>query len=401
MSELEKYKKTYTDKKPRKKKIKIEHPPRFKPGFKFSEKTNSGEIVSEPQKTNKINWQEQLYDYFGDEAENYSVVPGTAEIRFWDTNMGAGDVQRMYYFKAKIVSNKNYMVDNDFQKLLKEAGKKTVAKKQTKKIDETFVIVLSDWQIGKKGSAKTIERFNEAIPKIKQQIKLLKKNNNINQILFAGVGDIVEGCSGYYDMMEYSVEMDYRQQQKVARRMAYKLIKETLPLFDNGIAAFIGGNHGEYRKGNKAFTSFGDNRDVQLAEELYEIFKEAPAYKDKLQFIIPDDELSLTFDVSNITLSIVHGHQMKSGVNAQAKAKKWLSDQSLSRNALADADVLLMGHFHFFSAYETSNRLIIQAPTLDSGSEWFENVYGDKSEPGILTLTLGGNNKWDNIKIIR
>ena len=26
---------------------------------------------------------------------------------------------------------------------------------------------------------------------------------------------------------------------------------------------------------------------------------------------------------------------------------------------------------------------------------------GDKSEPGILTLTLGGNNKWDNIKIIR
>ena len=92
---------------------------------------------------------------------------------------------------------------------------------------------------------------------------------------------------------------------------------------------------------------------------------------------------------------------MKSGVNAQAKAKKWLSDQSLSRNALADADVLLMGHFHFFSAYETSNRLIIQAPTLDSGSEWFENVYGDKSEPGILTLTLGGNNKWDNIKIIR
>jgi len=60
-----------------------------------------------------------------------------------------------------------------------------------------------------------------------------------------------------------------------------------------------------------------------------------------------------------------------------------------------------MGHYHFFSSYETSDRLIIQAPTLDQGSEWFENTKGDRSNPGILTFVVGGQEKWNNINVIR
>ena len=60
-----------------------------------------------------------------------------------------------------------------------------------------------------------------------------------------------------------------------------------------------------------------------------------------------------------------------------------------------------MGHYHFFSAFETGNRLILQAPTLDAGSQWYENTGGDKSNPGILTLVLGGKSKWGNIEVIR
>ena len=52
------------------------------------------------------------------EEINIEEVPGTAEIRYWDANMGAGEVQRFYYFKAKIVSNKNYMADSDFKLFL-------------------------------------------------------------------------------------------------------------------------------------------------------------------------------------------------------------------------------------------------------------------------------------------
>ena len=69
-----------------------------------------------------------------------------------------------------------------------------------------------------------------------------------------------------------------------------------------------------------------------LAEELQEIFNEAPAYKDRLLFMIPDNELSLTFEISNTTISILHEHQMKGGMNSQAKSRKWISDQAFSRN---------------------------------------------------------------------
>jgi predicted phosphodiesterase len=402
MSNLEEFAKTVQDKSPRTSKKKIEHPKGFEPSVYYSEKTKSGEIVSQPQPNNNIDWQEQLESYFGVDAGNYRVVENTAEIRFWDVNAGMGVIERLYYFKAKIVSNEVYMPDEDFKKLLQLASKKKpLPKQKVTKNTKTFTIALADFQIGKGGTEESIERFISYIPKIKKQVKELQKHETIDQVLFAGLGDLVESCSGHYAMQEFQTELDERQQQKVARRMIYTLIKEIMPLFKRGLVAFCGGNHGETRKNGKAYTTFGDNKDVMLAEELQEIFKEAPAYKDILDFIIPENELSLTFEISGVVTTILHGHQMRSGINSQAKARKWLSDQAFSRSNIADSDILLHGHYHYFSAYESSDRLIVQAPTLDSGSEWFENTKGDKSRAGLLTLVVGGEEKWDYIKVIR
>ena len=401
MDSLDKFAQTRSTK-PTHNKTKVNHPKGFEPSVYYSEKTKSGEIVSKPQPSNNVDWQEQLESYFGVDAGNYRVVENTAEIRFWDVNAGMGQIERLYYFKAKIVSNEVYMPDEDFKKLLQLASKKKpLPKQKVTKNTKTFTIALADFQIGKGGTEESIERFMSYIPKIKKQVKELQKHETIDQVLFAGLGDLVEGCSGHYAMQEFQTELDDRQQQKVARRMIYTLIKEIMPLFKRGLVAFAGGNHGEKRKNGKAFTTFGDNKDVMLAEELQEIFKEAPAYKDILDFIIPENELSLTFDVSGVVLSILHGHQMRSGANSQAKSRKWLSDQAFARNSIADSDILLHGHYHYFSAYESSDRLIVQAPTLDSGSEWFENTKGDKSRAGMLTLVIGGEEKWDYIKVIR
>ena len=401
MDSLDKFAQTRSTK-PTHNKTKVNHPKGFEPSVYYSEKTKSGEIVSKPQPSNNVDWQEQLESYFGVDAGNYRVVENTAEIRFWDVNAGMGQIERLYYFKAKIVSDEVYMPDEDFKKLLQLASKKKpLPKQKVTKNTKTFTIALADFQIGKGGTEESIERFMSYIPKIKKQVKELQKHETIDQVLFAGLGDLVEGCSGHYAMQEFQTELDDRQQQKVARRMIYTLIKEIMPLFKRGLVAFAGGNHGEKRQNGKAYTTFGDNKDVMLAEELQEIFKEAPAYKDILDFIIPESELSLTFDVSGVVLSILHGHQMRAGTNSQAKARKWLSDQAFARNSIADSDILLHGHYHYFSAYESSDRLIVQAPTLDSGSEWFENTKGDKSRAGMLTLVIGGEEKWDYIKVIR
>ena len=397
---LKEFAKTVKDRDPRQTKKKIQHPKGFEPSASFNQATKSGEIVSQPQKSNNVDWKEQLESYFGKDAHKYKVLENQAEIRYWD--MAGNPPQRLYYFKAKIVSSEQYMPDDDFKKLLASAGrlKKKTTKKPVKD-SKTFCIALADFQIGKEGTEEAIERFIDYIPKIKAQIKQIQKVEQLDQVLFAGLGDLVESCSNHYNMQEFSTIMDERSQQKVARRMIYTLIKEIMPLFSKGLVCFIGGNHGENRKNGKAYTTFADNKDVMLAEELQEIFKESPAYSKNLDFIIPDNELHLTIEISDVAILLLHGHQMRGAGNSQAKARKWLSDQAFSRNATADADIVLHGHYHFFSAYESSDRLILQAPTLDSGSEWFENTKGDKSRAGMLTFVIGGKEKWDYIKVIR
>jgi len=399
---LEEYNKTVKDRDPRQTRKKVDHPKGFEPSVSYKNSTKSGEIVSSPQKKNSINWDEQLRSYFGKDSHKYKVLEDTAEIRFWDSNIGNGNIERLYYFKAKIISSDKHLPDEEVKKLIKLAGsKKPPQKKKVSKDSLTFVIALSDFQIGKEGTEDSIDRFVTYIPKIKDQIKKLQKTETIDQVLFAGLGDLVESCSNHYSMQEFTTILDERSQQKVARRMIYTIIKEIMPMFSKGLVAFIGGNHGENRRSGRSYTTFADNKDVMLAEELQEIFQEAPAYKDRLLFMIPDNELSLTFEVSNTVISILHGHQMRGGVNSQAKSRKWVSDQAFSRNPIADSDIILHGHYHYFSAYESSDRLILQAPTLDSGSEWFENTKGDKSRSGMLTFVIGGEEKWDYIKVIR
>ena len=399
-NKLQEFAKTVKDRDPRQTKKKIQHPKGFEPSAKFNQATKSGEIVSQPQKSNNVDWKEQLENYFGKDAYKYKVLENQAEIRYWD--MAGNPPQRLYYFKAKIVSSEKYMPDEDFKKLLASAGrlKKKTTKKPVKD-SKTFCIALSDFQIGKEGTEEAIERFIDYIPKIKAHVKQIQKIEPLEQVLFAGLGDLVESCSNHYNMQEFSTILDERSQQKVARRMIYTLIKEIMPLFSKGLVCFIGGNHGENRKNGKAYTTFADNKDVMLAEELQEIFKESTAYNKSLDFIIPDNELHLTIEVSDTILLLLHGHQMKGAGNSQAKARKWLSDQAFSRNSTSDADIVLHGHYHFFSAYESSDRLILQAPTLDSGSEWFANTKGDKSRAGMLTFVIGGKEKWDYIKVIR
>jgi hypothetical protein len=40
---------------------------------------------------------------------------------------------------------------------------------------------------------------------------------------------------------------------------------------------------------------------------------------------------------------------------------------------------------------DVGERLWIQAPTTDPGSEWFRDRAGMNSKPGLLTLVVGGD----------
>ena len=43
-----------------------------------------------------------------------------------------------------------------------------------------------------------------------------------DQLTIVGLGDIVEGCEGFYDMQTFTVEYDLRRQKMIARRLLVK-----------------------------------------------------------------------------------------------------------------------------------------------------------------------------------
>ena len=381
------------------------HPKGWEPGID----TSKNIIVSKPLpkaiKPEDHKWDIYLAELGFDPKEFEIIEP--FEVRTWTANMGAGETEQFYYYKAKIISkNPTNSKDFDYKNLLKEIK---AYKGQPQKItgNSSFIVCLSDWQMGKRdgdGTQGIVKRIEQMIPDVTARIKDLKKNGvDLANLYVFGLGDIVEGCDGFYPMQEFSVEYDLRRQKMIARRLLVKAIKTWAPLFKNVVVACVPGNHGENRKNGKAFTSFGDNFDVSLFDEAQEILSENPAYK-KIKFIIPENELWITLDISGTIVGLAHGHQFRTGGRySHQKAVAWLSGQAFGMTDVGDSDILISGHFHHLFVVNEGKRTLMQCPSVDGGSEWFENMTGKTSYSGTLTFSITPGKTqlpWDNLRVI-
>ena len=386
------------------KRLKGNHPKGWEPRIDTSKK----EIVSKPQKK-AGNPQDHRWDKYLEELgfnpDEFEIIE-PFEIRSWDSNTENGK-DTFYYYKAKIVSK--YAVndrDFDFKALLSEI-KKSKPKAQTIKGKSSMIVCLSDWQMGKRdgdGTKGIVARIEQMIPDVTARIKELRKSGvDLANLYVVGLGDIVEGCEGFYPMQEHSVEYDLRRQKMIARRLLVKSLKEWAPLFKNVVVACVPGNHGENRKNGKAFTTFGDNFDVAIFDEAAEIFQENPAYKH-VKFVIPENDLWLTLDVSGTIIGLAHGHQFRTGGRySHQKAVAWLSGQAFGMTEMGDADILISGHFHHLFVVNEGKRTLMQCPSVDGGSEWFENMTGKSSYAGTLTFSITPGKtqiQSDNLKVL-
>ena len=386
------------------KRLKGNHPKGWEPRIDTSKK----EIVSKPQKK-AGNPQDHRWDKYLEELgfnpDEFEIIE-PFEIRSWDSNTENGK-DTFYYYKAKIIS-KHAVNDRDFDfKSLLSEIKKSKPKPQTINGKSSMIVCLSDWQMGKRdgdGTKGIVERIEQMIPDVTARIKELRKSGvDLAHLYVVGLGDIVEGCEGFYPMQEHSVEYDLRRQKMIARRLLVKLLKAWAPLFKNVVVACVPGNHGENRKNGKAFTTFGDNFDVAIFDEAAEIFQENPAYKH-VKFVIPDNDLWLTLDVSGTIIGLAHGHQFRTGGRySHQKAVAWLSGQAFGMTEMGDADILISGHFHHLFVVNEGKRTLMQCPSVDGGSEWFENMTGKSSYAGTLTFSITPGKTqlpWDNLKVL-
>lgn len=251
-----------------------------------------------------------------------------------------------------------------------------------------------DWQLGQHddgGTRHTLARLNSIFGKFAQRVHALRAaGRELGTLVIGSGGDIYEGCKGWYPMQPATVDLDRRQQTKVARRTLVKFIKFAYELgFRRIIIIVVPGNHGENRDENgKAFMGWGDNDDVAVWEAVYDVIAETPI-ADVCEWIVPDEDLTVTADLAGRTIGWTHGHQCRGrGSSPDAKVWDWWTQQAMGRTPAGDCQILNVHHFHHAYMREHEGRLLIGHPAACGTSRWWQEMSGQGAAPGQTTYVV-------------
>jgi predicted phosphodiesterase len=370
-------------------------PPKgWEPGVRFDPAKGSGEVVTEPIPAGEEPEWGHIFEHFHLDSARYEIIT-PVEMRSWEgwVNDGDGVATRwLYYYKARFQLRSEAVNGVDLSDLVNAIYKDTRAS-QLATGDYALVVNLSDWQAGKRdgdGTLGLIGRVRQAIIDMRGRVRDLRRMGiHVGTIVVAGVGDLIEGCDGHYAMQAFTVELNRRDQVKLVRRLAAELIRAAAKLVERVIVVAVGGNHGENRKGGKAFTDFADNDDVAIFEQIAEAFAENPDAYGHVSFVIPHDELDVTLDVCGTIVTWTHGHLFGTGATAENKAKSWLSSQALHKEQAGQCDLLISGHYHHLCVAQWGAVGWVQVPALDGGSDWWRKRRAEHSPPGMCSLVVG------------
>lgn len=260
-----------------------------------------------------------------------------------------------------------------------------------KKNDENKAVVVcwSDTQTGKVdsrgGTPELIERIHEKMVALEKFVKTEKPSH----IYFLNVGDSIEGFESGGNPGRTN-DLSLMQQVDLEATFewdALAMLAKYAPI----TAASVGSNHCAWRQGSKRLGTSLDDWGIHIQRQLA---KQAKLVDLPVKFFEPqqhDESLALDVGFGGHILGLVHGHQAArpDGITT------WWRGQSHGEQPVADATILVSGHFHHLRLQETGrkngrSRWWIQCPTLDNGSSWFRTSSnaGDDSDPGLLVFTL-------------
>jgi predicted phosphodiesterase len=320
------------------------------------------------------------------------------QVRTWDS----GD-KRMYYYRATVVPCRDSVTDVDVEALIREVKRRKPQPPKHVLEERALVVLLADWQAGKSdhgGVEALVERLmalKDAVPKRVKEAA--KAGRPISHLYVVGMGDMVEGCDGHYDQQTFSVALDRRQQVRLVRRILTDLLTEWSKLPARMVVGCVPGNHGEARRNGKSFTTFEDNDDLAVFEQVQEILGQNPDAYGHISFVIPDGDMTITLDVCGTVVSFAHGHQFSGSGLALNKARTWWKNKMASMHATGDARVLVYGHYHHLQVLQDGPRTIFGCPSNDGGSRWFEERGGPTTACGTLTFVVDKDG-WRDLAIL-
>jgi hypothetical protein len=323
-----------------------------------------------------------------DLLRQFDYDPATVQIvgtvNQWRKQVADGSWRISYFFK---VQSKEKMLD--LPALYAASAK--VPRKVTKPpvTSRVTVVVLADAQIGKVGSRGNSQYLLLRLADTRVRLAAHLKERRPESTVLAEAGDIFEGFNSGGNPM-FTNDLSLAQQIDVASTEIYEFIKTLSPHGRVDVMATTS-NHTAWRNGKQALGRPGDDLGLLAHKQVSKVTEAAGI--DAVWHIPGMYDEAVIHNVGGTVLGMVHGNQFSPGA-----ASKWWSQQQHGGQPIGAADVLVSGHYHHLrieptgrNPYTNRSKWWLQAPTLDNGSDWFRNIAGDDSDPGLLVFDIDEN----------
>ena len=360
--------------------VKITAPPNFRPGIEFDGTEGTATTEGLP---NLPNFDDFLRER-GYPPEEYEII-GTPRTSQWQRYDGEWLTAYRFHFRRRTVGL-------DLPLLMREAKKKAKKVKDIKPEAKALVVLWSDLQVGKVDYRGNTQSLIERVELMQDRLLKMVKDQKPEKVIFADLGDTIENFQNASPMQQLqSNDLSIMEQVDLATTFAWQTLKLLSERVPDVTYASVGSNHCQWRSGREAIGKASDDWGVFVGRQLARLAKEKEL---NIKFLEPqphDESLALdVFEDGFHILGIAHGHQAK----RPDQMATWWRGQAFGRQPVADASVLVHGHWHHLRVTELgstprgTSRFLIMAPTMDNGSGWWKKVTGEDSVPGLATFVL-------------
>lgn len=371
-------------------------PESWRPRMELDE--SGGFVVSTPRPAGNTADAVEILKEFDLIPESWEVL----SVRRSKWQVHSGEWLESYRVSLVPATQSDSHIDSDIEALISEISKWKPGKASSKTTgDLAFVFAPSDQQIGKRangeGTESTIGRILRSTERATHRLSDLRKiGRDIGTVVIALPGDHVEGNVSQSGRLQssYASDLGLTEQTRVARRLLLSQIKAFAPLAERIIVPVVNGNHDEVTR--QVIADPADGWNVEIASAVQDACAEN-SNLSHVEFRFPDNgHQTLTVDINGVLLGLFHGHQAGRDVG------KYLSNQAMGQTSLGMADIWISGHFHHFKMMDIGNRLWLQAPTVDPGSEWYRDRHGSDAPTGVLSMVIGdGYDPRRDVSIVR
>lgn len=328
-----------------------------------------------------------VFEKFGLDPESFEIIGNTVRASTWQQSKrlenGKRDIVQLYSYRAMFKRKSDQV---DLPALFAAASKRTPAPLAPVDNDRTMVVVLSDVQAGKTGSRGGTPELIERLAAVRRDLEKRLRARRPSRLVLAEAGDLFEGFESGGSPL-FTNDLSLAQQMDLAGTVIFEFVRLMSRFAPVDVMA-VTSNHTAWRAGKQMLGRPSDDLGLHVHRQVERL---AAASKLRATWHYPrgyDDSIAL--DVGGAVLGMVHGNQYSPG-----KGIEWWQKQQHGGQPVAEADILIGAHYHHLIVQPTGRSVrtgrakwFLQAPTLDNGSDWYRNIAGDDSDPGLLTFDV-------------